>query len=203
MPKSGCVFGTGPVFEVGRKAEREAGLGGVAAIREAFELGFEGDAEHVNIAEMEAGAEDKAGAGAEAVPEPRSVAELGLVEAAYETSRKLSSGAAVAWGSGVSLGAVFDPMVGVVLVVASETEDMVAPFEDTQGARSELLAWAQLGATVVEPEPWEKPETVEFDPFVEGMVGELDASAVQWAALDWVPTAGMENDPGGNLVVVL
>lgn len=121
-------------------------------IGEVFEFGSEGGAEHVNIAEIgaEAGAEAEAGdrAGAEAevepeaevVPEPKSVVEPGFVVSAYDTFHKLSSGAAVAWGSGVSLGAVFEPMVGFVLAAASEAEDKVAPFENMQGARSEAQA---------------------------------------------------------------
>lgn len=58
-------------------------------------------------------------------------------------------------------------------------QDIMAPCEDNQGALSEVLAGAWLGATVEDPELLVKPDTVELDLFAEGMVGELDASAVQ------------------------
>lgn len=89
------MFGTGPAAEVGSEAEKETedGLGVVVAIGEVFDLASEaeGDAEFdvetepVNIAEIEAADEagDKAGAEVEAVPEPKSVAELGLVVSGY------------------------------------------------------------------------------------------------------------------------
>lgn len=184
-----------PAAEVGAGAVKEAedGLGVVVAIGEVFELASEGetefDAEPVNTAEIEAGNEaedkigDKAGAEVEVVPEPKSVAELGLVVSGDETYHKLSSEVVVAWNSGVSFGVVFEPKVG--FVAASEAEYMMAPCENTRGALSEALAGAQLGATVVEPELLDMPETVELDLFAEGMVGELDASAGHW--LDFVP----------------
>lgn len=72
-------------------------------IEEVFELASEGDAEFdaesVNNAEIEAG--DKAGAEVEAVPEPKSVAELDLVASGYETHYEHSFEIVVAWNSGL------------------------------------------------------------------------------------------------------
>lgn len=168
----------------------------VVAIGEVLELASEaeGDAEPVNIAEIEAG--DKAGAEAEVVPVSKSVAEL--VVFGY----KPPSEVVVAWDFGVSLAVVFEPRVGFVFVAASVAEYMMAPYENIQGAPSEVQTGAQPGATVVEPELLDTPETVEFDLFAEGMVEELDASAGQWlgfVTLVWVSTAGMETDPESNL----
>lgn len=178
MAVAGCVFGTGPAAEVGAEAVKEAedGVGVVVAIGEVFEFAsedersaeFDTEAEPVNIAEIEAEVEDgdKAGAEVEVVLEPKSFAELGLVVSGYEIYHNRSS-EVVAWNSGVSLGFVF----------ASEAEYMMAPCENIQGALSEVLIGAQLGATAVGPELLDKPETVELDLFAEGMVGLLDASA--------------------------
>lgn len=114
MALSGYEFGTGLASAVGAEAveEGEDGLGVVIAIEEVFEPAYEGDAEFdtdaepVNIAEIEAG--DKAEDEVEVVPEPKSVAELGLVVSACETYHKISSEVVVvAWNSGVSLGVVF------------------------------------------------------------------------------------------------
>lgn len=202
MAVSGFVFGTGPAAEVGAEAVKEAedGLGVVVASREVFELEAEGEAEFdadvepVSIAGIEAG--DKAGAEIEVVPEPKSVAELVLVVSGH----KLSSEAAVAWNSGVSLGVVLEPRVGLVSVAASEAADMMAPCENIQGALSEVLPGVQLGATEGESELLDKPETVQLDLFAEGMVGELDVSAgLGVVTLALVSTAGVETDPGGNL----
>ncbi len=200
MSVSGCVFGTGPAAEDGAEAVKEAEdrFGVVVVIGEVFELAFESeaefDAEPVNTAEIEVGdeAEDKvgdkagnkAGAEVEAVPGPMSVAELGLVVSGYETSHELSSEVVVAWNSAVSFGVVFEPKVGSVFAAASEAEYMMAPCENTQGDLSEALAGAQLGATVVQPELLDMPETVELDLLAEGMVGGLDVSAGHW--LDFV-----------------
>lgn len=213
------MFGTGPAAEVGTGDVREAevGLGVVVVTVEIFELAFEAeggaefdaDAESGNIAENEAGAEsgaesgDKTGA-VEAGPEPKSAAELDLVVSVHDAYHKLSSEVAVAWKSGVSqsLGVVFEPRVGVAFVAASQTDHMMAPCENIQGALSEILTGTQLGATVVELELLDKPETVEPDLFAEGMVGELDASAGQWlgfVTLVWVSTVEMESDPVDNL----
>lgn len=206
MTGSGCVFGTGPAAGGGVEAVKEAedGLGVVVVIGEIFELASEAvgdaefDAEPVNIAATEV--VHKAGAEVEAELEPKSVAELGLVASGYATYYKLSSEIVVAWNSEVSFGVVFEPRV--VFAFASEAEERMAPCENTWGARPEVLAGAQLGATVVEPEVLNKPETVELDIFAEGMAGELDASAGQWlgfVALVWVSTAGMKTDHGSNL----
>lgn len=179
MTGSGCVFGTGPAAGSGVEAVKD-GHGVVVAIGEVFELASEAvgdaefDAEPVNIADTEA--VHKAGAEVEAELEPKSVAELDLVASGYATYYKLSSEVVVAWNSEVSFGVVFEPRVGF----ASEAEERMAPCENTWGAQLEVLAGAQLGATVVEPEVLDKPETVELDIFAEGMVGELDASAGQW-----------------------
>lgn len=89
---------------------------------------------------------------------------------------------------------VFEPRVGFVF--ASE-----APCENIQGTLFDVPVEDQLETTVVEPELLDKPETVELDPFAEGMVGE-DASAGQqlvFVTLVCVPTAGMETDPVSNL----
>lgn len=180
MAASGCVFGTGSASEVGSGPVKEAedGLGVVVLTGGVFELEsagegdaeFDADAELVDTAEIEAA--HKAGADFEAVSDPKSVVELGLVVPGYETYHKLSSEFAVAWNSGVLLGVVFEPRVGFVFVAASEAEYMMAPCENIQGALSEVLAGALLGATVVEPELLDTPETVELDLFAEGMVGE-------------------------------
>lgn len=137
----------------------------------------------MNIAELEAGdkAEDKAldKAEFEAMPEPKSVV--------------------VAWQSGDSPGVGIE--ASVVAVFAYE-EHMMAPCEKTQWTQPEVPAVVQVGATAVEPELLDKPETVEFDPFVEDMVGILDASAGYWVgfeALVWMSIAGKETEPGGKL----
>lgn len=169
MIVSGCVFGTGSAAEVeaGALKETEDGLGVVVLIGDAE---FDADAEPVNIAELEAG--DKAGAEFEPVSEPKVVVELGLVVSGYETYHKLSPEIVVAWNSGVLLGAVF------------EAEYMMAPCENIRGAPSEVPFGVQLGATAVEPELLDKPETVKLELFAEGMVGELDASAGQWLGFE-------------------
>lgn len=81
MTVSGCVFETGPA---------SAGEGLVVVAEGEF------DAEHEDNAEIEAG--DKAEV--EAVLEPKSVAELGLVGSEYEKCYDLSS-EVVVWNSGV------------------------------------------------------------------------------------------------------
>lgn len=163
---------------------------------------FDTDAEPVNIAVTEAGAEtgDKAGAEVEAVSGPNSVAAFGL----FVSGRDLSSEVVVAWDSVISLEAAFDPMVAFAFVAASEGERMMAPFGNNQGvqAASEGLTGVQLEATVVKAELVDKPESVVLVPFAEGMVGALGASAGLWlglVTLVWVSTAGMESDLGNNL----
>lgn len=104
MTVSGCVSGTVSEAGVGAEAVKEAvdELGVVVLIGEVFELASEAevdadsaaDAEPVNNAEIEAG--DKAGAEAEAVPAPKSVAVLGLAVSGYETYYTHSSEVAVA-----------------------------------------------------------------------------------------------------------
>lgn len=97
---------------------------------------------------------------------------------------------------------VFEPRVEFVF--ASE-----APHEDIQGILFDVPLEDQLETTGVEPELLDKPETVELDPFAEGLVG-VDASAGKQlvvVTLLCVPTAGMAIDPGssleGNVEIVL
>lgn len=73
---------------------------------------------------------------------------------------------------------MFEPRVGLVFVAASEAEYMMAPSEDIRDALSEVLTGVQLGAMM--GELLHRLETVELDLFVEGTVGELNASAGQW-----------------------
>lgn len=202
--------------ESGSIAENEAGAEVRAEVQ--AESGGEAEDEGVNEAEVgvESGAEvgdevvdepgdevgDKAEA-AEAGPEPRSAAEFDLVVSEHDTCHNLSSEVVVAWNSGVSpsLEVVVEPRVVVVFVVACQADGTVAPCEDTKVALSEILTGIQLGATVVELEQLDKPETVGLDLLAEGMVGESGASAGQrldFAALVWVPTAEQETDPVGN-----
>lgn len=95
---------------------------------------------------------------------------------------------------------MFEPRVGFVF--AFEAEYMMAPCENSLWAQPEVLAGDQLGATAAESDLLDKPELVELDPFAEGIVGELDASAGQWlgfVAPVWLSTAGMWAEPGSNL----
>ncbi len=204
MAVSECAFGTGPAAEVGAGdvREAEAGLGVVVAIEEILELASEGDAEFdadsVNIAEKEVGKAVPVEAG----PEPKSVAELGLVVSVHDTYHKLSSEVAVAWNFGVpsSLRVVFEPMVE--FVVASQAEYMMAPCERIQGALLDILTGSQLGATAVVPELLDKPETVELELLAEHIVGELNGLSGRWpgfVTLVWVSTAETVTDPGDNL----
>lgn len=108
MTVPGCVLQSVHVVEVraGVVKEVEDRLGAVVVIGEAFELSSEGAAEFDvgpgKIAEIETGGEteDKAGdnAGAEAavVPEPKSVAEPGLVVSGHDTFQNLLSEVVVA-----------------------------------------------------------------------------------------------------------
>lgn len=127
----------------------------------------EDDAELVDSAEAEA--EDKAGAASEAMTEPKSAAGPGFAEPAYETS----SEAAGAWKSGVSPGAVMEPRAGPV--AASEAEDKTVSCEE--GDLTEGRDGDQLEATLMEQGLLNKPETVAIDPFAEGTVEAVGASA--------------------------
>lgn len=110
MTVPGCVFQSGHAVEVGAGVVKEAEdrLGVVVAIGEVFEFSSEAegaaefDAGPGKIAEIETGGEaedkagDKAGAEAEVVPEPKSVAELGLVVSGHDTFHNLLSEVVVA-----------------------------------------------------------------------------------------------------------
>lgn len=100
-----------------------------------FELALEaeGDAESEPVntagAEAEDGAGGKTGAEVDVVPDPRSVAEFGLVASGFEMYHSLLSGAVAVLNSEV----VTESRVEFVFVAASGLDYMVAPFEDTRG----------------------------------------------------------------------
>lgn len=150
----------------------------------------EGAAEPVDTAVTQAGDEVE---DAVVAPESKSVAAPGLVVS--ELHCKVSS-VGVAWDSEASFGTVSEPRVGFVFETAFEAEHMVVPCENTPGGQPEALA----GPTVAEAELVDKPETVELDPFAEGMTEEWDASGgnqFDFVALVCLSTAGMETEPGG------
>lgn len=212
MTVSGCVsgvFGIEPAaeFEDVVVKEAEDGLDVVVVTEKVFEVAFEvegdaefgADAESVNIAETKA--VDKAGAGLGVVAEHKSAAAFGLVASGSEQHYNLSSVVVVAWDSVASFGVVFEPRVEFVFVVAFEDENMMAPCGNIEGGLSEVLAEAQSGSTEVEAELVDRSEIVAFDLFADNMPEEQDVSAgerLDFVALVWVATAGVETVPGSN-----
>lgn len=156
-----CVFGIGPA-EVGAVKDAEDGLGAVAVTGEVSEVAPEPGGELACIAE----AGDTVGTVVVGVPEPKSVAELGLVVS--ELYCKRPSGVVVAWDCGASFGVVFESRVGYGLEAAFEVDHTMAPCENTHGAQSEVLA----GPTVAQHDLLYTPENVEFGLVAVGMVGE-------------------------------
>lgn len=150
----GVLLGPSAVFEVGTVKEAEEELGVVVVTAEASEVAPEAsevapeaDAEFACIAG------DIAGTVAVGVPEPRSVAEPGLVVSELHCKRPFGV-VAVAWDSGASFGVVFESRVGFVLEAALEAGHMKAPCENSHGVQSEEL----VGPIVAQLELLDMPE---------------------------------------------